>query len=217
MSSTITKALGITLIGFYVNLGAPAMAIEQPKYEVIETIGDLEIRKYQPHNIARTLVPGAFSDVGTQGFRRLAGYIFGDNGSGQKISMTAPVVQEPFVTDDSGTTQDLADAYWLAFTMPSEHALDDLPQPSDDRVELVRLPEQYLAVLTYKGSWSEERYRQHEAKLILALSENEAWAPAGEPLWARYNSPMTPWFMRENDVAIVVIPQSDRLSGQAGQ
>ena len=71
------------------------MAIEEPNYTVIEQAEDFELRQYEPYIVAETLVEGDFSDVGNEGFRRLAGYIFGKNRKEESIDMTAPVNQEP--------------------------------------------------------------------------------------------------------------------------
>ncbi|MEI7881439.1 MAG: heme-binding protein [bacterium] len=29
---------------------------------------------------------------------------------------------------------------------------------------------------------------------------------AGEPIWARYNPPFTPWFMRRNEILVPTTP-----------
>lgn len=183
------------LIALLTLTGNTALAIEQPGYEVVATIGDLEIRKYQPHNIARTLVSGDFTRVANNGFRRLASYIFGGNQSTQKIAMTAPVVQIPTESGD----------YWLTFSMPSEHDFNELPQPDDGRVELVQVPAKTIAVLAYRGSWSEKRYRRHEATMQQTLAEAGGWDAIGLPSWSRYDPPIMPWFMRRNEVTIDVI------------
>lgn len=183
------------------------MAIETPDYEVVEKVGSLEIRRYEPHNVARTLVQASFSKAGNQGFGRLAGYIFGGNDGKQQIAMTAPVVQVPVAE----TTARIND-YWLTFTMPSEHDFNALPSPDDERVELVHVPEQHVAVLSYTGSWSESKYRKHEAKLLETLKDNTQWVQLGETTWARYDHPMTPWFLRKNEVAVVVVPRIQAVS-----
>ena len=60
-----------------------------------------------------------------------------------------------------------------------------------------------MAAVRYAGVWSEKRYLRH-------LAELEAWmqarglAVAGEPVWARYNPPFTPWFLRRNEILIPV-------------
>ena len=88
-------ALAIHLIGI------PAMATEEPPYDVIEKLGEVEIRSYAAVVFAETEVEGTFEGVSSAAFRRLAGYIFGGNrvrgaaGEKAKIEMTAPVGMRP--------------------------------------------------------------------------------------------------------------------------
>jgi len=178
-------------------------AIEQPEFHVVAQIGAVEVRKYPPQIVARTLVTAPFSNAGNQGFRRLAGYIFGGNAEDQKIAMTAPVMLEPAPSPKS--------QYWVAFNMPSEHALEDLPVPDDARVSIEAMPERYLAVLRYKGSWSEARYREHESILLASVEENDSWKKQGPPSWARYDPPFALWFMRTNEVGVEVIPLDEAM------
>ena len=75
-------------------LGRDAQANEEAKFKVIESEGELELRQYASHSVAETLVEGDFIEVGNEAFRRLAGYINGQNRRKQTIPMTAPVSQE---------------------------------------------------------------------------------------------------------------------------
>ena len=96
--------------------GTPmANATEEPSWELINQIDDVELRRYDPTIEART--PLVHNRESTGGFRRLAGYIFGGNASGEEIAMTAPVA-ETLVPEDPV----------MAFTMPSEYTMADLPQ-----------------------------------------------------------------------------------------
>ena len=75
--------------------GANAMAIEEPKYELVKSYPEFELRRYEPFLVAETEITGDFDGVGNQAFRILAAYIFGENKSQAKMEMTAPVNQRP--------------------------------------------------------------------------------------------------------------------------
>ena len=73
---------------------------EEPKYDVVARQGtgasEVEIRRYAPRLAAETTVAAASETAArSEGFRRLAGYIFGGNRGQAKIAMTAPVAQSP--------------------------------------------------------------------------------------------------------------------------
>ena len=170
-------------------------AIYKPDYIVLERINGLEIRQYPSLIVARTFVKGNFGEAGNMAFKRLAGYIFGGNSNDEKIAMTAPVTQTPDEIEPG--------AYWVSFFMPPEYDLSALPKPFDGKVEVTRVPEAKMAVITYKGGWGREKYNLNEERLITLIG-GTSWRPLGEPVWARYNSPFMPSFMRSNEVMIAV-------------
>lgn len=184
-----------------------AMAIEEPNYTVIEQAEDFELRQYEPYIVAQTLVEGDFSEVGNEGFRRLAGYIFGKNRKEESIDMTAPVNQEPSsekIAMTAPVNQQVEDGKWrITFTMPAEYTLETLPTPLDDRVTLKRQPGRLIAAIRYSGTWSKDRYEEKEGSLKSVLEERGLEA-VGEPIFARYNSPFALWFLRRNEVLIPV-------------
>jgi|GEM_PF-2232484 len=94
------------------------MAHESPTYRVDEQFGDVELRRYEAHVVAETLVPGSLERAGNGGFRRLAGYIFGGNetaaGASTKISMTTPVTQSRVGDDYRVRFMRRPDAPWSA-------------------------------------------------------------------------------------------------------
>ena len=47
------------------------MAIEEPKYTIIEKHDTFEIRKYAPYLVAQTEVTGTFDEMGGKAFRIL--------------------------------------------------------------------------------------------------------------------------------------------------
>lgn len=183
------------------------MAIEEAAYDVVLSEGPFEIRDYRPQILAETIVEGSLEDAGDKAFRPLFRYISGDNRTRAKIAMTTPVAQEPRSAKIAMTApvgQQRVESGWaVSFLMPSGYSLDALPLPVDPAVTLRETPARRLAAVRYSGFWSEKRYTRHRKEL-------EAWlgakglAVAGEPIWARYNPPFTPWFMRRNEILIPV-------------
>ena len=184
-----------------------AMAIEKAKYTVIEKEDDFEIRQYDSQIVAETYVAGDLEDVGNEGFRRLYGYISGDNQKKQSISMTAPVGQEAVsekIAMVAPIGQERKDNRWrVTFLMPAEYALETLPKPNDERVILVREPGRLMAAVKYSGTWSEEGYEENRA-LLEEYILKRGLTKTGEPVWARYDPPFMPWFLRRNEVLIPV-------------
>ena len=72
-----------------------ALAIDEPRYEVVRTHDVSEMRRYEAYLVAETTVRTSAEEAGNQGFRALAGHIFGGNKGARKIEMTAPVAQAP--------------------------------------------------------------------------------------------------------------------------
>ena len=197
----------LLLIGSF-SLGAgEAMAIEVSRYTVVEQADNFELRMYEPNIVAETLVEGDFSEVGNEGFRRLAGYIFGKNRKQQDIDMTAPVSQESAsekIAMTAPVNQETVDGKWrITFTMPAEYTMETLPMPLDDRVILKREPGRLIAAIRYSGTWSRDRYQEKEASLRSLIGEH-GLKVVGEPVFARYNAPYTLWFLRRNEVLIPV-------------
>jgi hypothetical protein len=166
--------------------GAAAMAIEEPDYVVLKTSGDVEFRKYDSYIVAEVTVSGDSAD--NRAFRMLAGYIFGDNATGEKMAMTAPV-------ETRGNEH--------AFVMERKYTLDTLPEPVDERVQLRERPARIVAVRQFSGRWSARNFAEQRRALLEELAELGV-ETNGEPELARYNSPFTPWFLRRNEIIVPV-------------
>jgi hypothetical protein len=183
------------------------MAVESPKYEVLNQDADFDLRKYSPYIIAETVVDANFDNASNVGFRRLAGYIFGGNTSKQKIAMTAPVGLKRRSEKIEMTTpvgQELRQGkYVITFTMPSKYRLESLPVPDDKMITLKSVDSKIIAAVRFSGTWSQARYETHLAELKKWI-EKKQLKVMGEPLFARYNPPWTPWFMRRNEILIEV-------------
>jgi hypothetical protein len=187
--------------------GGCSVTIEEAKYRVVSKDGNCEIREYAPYVIAETVVEGTLEGAGNKAFNRLFGYISGKNRSRGKIAMTSPVSQEATsekIAMTSPVGQQSVEGGWaVSFTMPSSYTMDTLPLPDDPEVKLRLVTARSMAVLRYSGVWSEERYQRY-------LGELESWIKRkgitilGGPVWARYNPPFTPWFLRRNEILIPV-------------
>jgi len=177
------------------------MAIEEPQFTIEKRIENVEIRRYAPYVVAEVAVQAGPEDAGNEGFRLLAGYIFGKNKGERRIEMTAPVAQTPVKIEMTApVTQTAATGgYTVAFTMPAQWTLDTLPEPLDTRVKLRAVPARTVAAIMYSGFWSQSRFEAQLAQLKSVL-ESAGLAWTGEPTWARYNPPWTPWFMRRNEI-----------------
>ena len=184
-----------------------AMAIEEAKYEVIKKDNKFEIRDYSAYILAETVVEGNLEDAGNKAFKRLFGYISGDNRSGDKVAMTAPVSQKSKGEKIKMTApvgqQRVKESWVVSFMMPGSYTMETLPEPEDPKVTLRQVPPRRIAAIRYSGFWSEKGYLKHKAEL-------ESWihkmglAIAGDPIWARYNPPFMPWFLRRNEILIPI-------------
>lgn len=183
------------------------MAIEEAPYTVIKEDGRFQLREYKSQIVAETTVEGDFSDVGNEGFRILFDYISGNNTSEQKITMTAPVSQEPSsekIPMTAPVNQEKIDGKWhVSFFMPAHYTMETTPRPNDERVVLKTIPARLIASVRYSGTWSWSRYEKHRILLENKLKE-ENLKPAGGYIFARYNPPFMPWFLRRNEVLIPV-------------
>jgi hypothetical protein len=183
------------------------MAIEKATYTVLEKDGPIELRQYEPQVVAETFVQGDFQEVGNEGFRRLYGYISGNNQKKESISMTAPVSQEAAsekIAMTAPVSQEKAGEKWrIAFLMPSEYTLETLPEPVDSRVFLREIPGQLMAAIRYSGRWGREHYEEKKTQLLEWIV-SRGLKSIGEPVFARYNPPFMPWFLRRNEVLIPV-------------
>jgi hypothetical protein len=188
------------------------MASEEPQYRVTGNNEHFELREYAPYLVAETRVAAPFDQAGNEAFSILAGYIFGNNRGQQKIEMTAPVSQVPAgekieMTAPVAQTPDRGEeeAYVFSFVMPARYTRATLPVPLDARVKIREMPARTMAAIAYSGTWSRSRYEVQEKTLLTAVRD-AGLKTVGQPVFARYNPPFMPWFLRRNEVMIEVLP-----------
>ena len=178
-------------------------AIEEPSFTVVKKIGEVEIRQYAPFVVAEVTVNTNANDAGSQAFPILAGYIFGKNKGEKKMAMTAPVIQSPTPVKLEMTAPVTQTAvpggFVVQFVLPKTVTLATAPEPLDARVKLREMPSASWAVITYSGFWSQSNFEENLTTLRAVLKTADI-AVQGEPVLSRYNGPLTPWFMRRNEV-----------------
>jgi hypothetical protein len=195
----------------FVMLPVVASALEEPEYTVIGSYDQFELRHYPPYLVAEIDVPGGFDDGGNGAFRILAGYIFGDNRSAEKMRMTAPVEATPARSSEKMamtapvTATDAKDGMTtFAFVMERKYTPETLPAPNDDRIRIREMPERMVAVRRYSGRWTQSRFQDNLGTLDQALADAGLKA-VGAPVLARYNSPFSLPVFRRNEVMIEVV------------
>ncbi len=178
-------------------------AVEEPAFTTVKSFPTFEIRQYGGYTVAEVIVDETAEDAGNRAFPILAGYIFGKNKGERKLAMTAPVTQTaaPLKMEMTApVTQSAAKGGMLVqFVLPADITMDNAPEPLDSRVMLRAVPPKRVAVIRYSGFWSDANYNKHLRELQDGLrAAGIAWK--GEPVLSRYDGPMTPWFMRRNEI-----------------
>jgi hypothetical protein len=187
-----------------------SQAIEEPAYEVIRTLDDVEVRQYQPYVVAEVRIEATAEEAGNIAFPILAGYIFGKNKGEKKLEMTAPVTQmaaplrmDMTVPVTQAPVPGSAGSYLIQFVLPRGVTLASAPEPLDPRVNLREVPASQVAVIRYSGFWSEANYVEHLDRLRSVLKAAGV-NTSGEPVFSRYNPPLMPWFLRRNEIWLTV-------------
>jgi hypothetical protein len=181
---------------------------EEPRYAVVATLGDgVEIRRYAPRLAAETDVAGDDAEARSAAFRILFAYIGGANAGAERIAMTAPVATAPraekIVMTAPVETAPGAGGVRMRFFLPARYTASTAPRPTDERVRLVPVPEETIAVLRFTGSGAAPELARRTAGLRTAL-ERTGWQPVGEPMILFYDPPFTLPLLRRTEAAVRV-------------
>ena len=213
------KIFGVGLI-FGLLCTGHAMAIEEPKYEIIQADGNFEIRKYAPILIAETLIEGDMDEASNKGFRLIADFIFGNNqladsNTNSKIAMTAPVTVEPIsqkiamtapVTVElqaSESNMQAAKKWRIHFVMPSQYTLASIPKPKNAAITLKEVPSKIFLVYSY--SWLNTLSRvQTKTEEALEWANRKGLKVIGAPQLSRYDPPWTLPMFKRNEIMIEI-------------
>ena len=196
--------------------GLISSKVEHAQYSVMKQSKDYEIRYYPEHIVAQTTVKGPYEEALNNGFRNVAGYIFGGNVKKESISMTSPVTFQNNLSEKIPMTAPVlekkdGESHIISFVMPSSYTKDTLPTPTNSNVHIVIVPEKKFAVMRFSWYRSEQRIKKLGDKLLIALSR-DAVSHKGSPIYAGYNAPWTPpWLIRNEVMVEVEINKSSKL------
>jgi DNA gyrase inhibitor GyrI len=202
----VTIIIGTLILAGLILWGPMMSNVEQPKYQVLSSEEQIEIREYSPMIVAEVTVQGGRKEAINQGFRELAGYIFGNNIKNHNISMTAPVTQQQ--SQKIGMTAPVSqhaesNGWTVRFVMPFQYSLDMLPKPNNKKVTLKEIISKEFAVVRFSGKNTNENIALHEKKLQAYLLEKEINV-LSTPIYAFYNPPWTIPLLRRNEVLIEI-------------
>jgi hypothetical protein len=178
---------------------------EEQRYDVVRTEPTYEVRRYHPHAVAEIEVDGTFESAGNSAFRPLVGYLGGRNVGGDSMAMTAPVIQRsdaPTALGAETTTESTGQGTFIvSFVLPADTDPSRAPVPTDERVHVRMVDEEYAAAARFSGRWTASSYAKRVAALVAAL-DADGLSAAGPTRFARFDPPWTPWFKRRNEVVI---------------
>lgn len=162
--------------------------IEGDNYIIIERIGDIEIRKYKKL-IYVSHTPKDTTERNNS-FRNIAGYIFGDNNKKQKVAMTSPVVIK------------LHNKHEMAFIMPEQFTLNNLPKAENKDLEIYEEPPKTKASITYSG-YSNNRIEKRKIKILKEQLKKSNIEHKNDFEVLVYNSPYQ-FINRKNEIVVSI-------------
>ncbi|KAK6290573.1 PREDICTED: heme-binding-like protein At3g10130, chloroplastic [Theobroma cacao] len=192
------------------------ISVETPKYEVVQSSADYEIRKYSPSVVAEvTYDPSQFKGNKDGGFSVLANYIGAlgnpQNAKPEKIAMTAPVItkspgseSEKIAMTAPVITKGEKNMVTMQFLLPAMYErAEEAPKPLDERVVIREEGERKYGVVKFAGVATDQVVEEKVENLKKSL-ERDGHKVIGEFLLARYNPPWTLPAFRTNEVMLPV-------------
>ena len=174
---------------------------EEQKYMVVDSRDGYEIRHYQTCIVAEVKVSGDFGTAGNRAFGALFKFISGANNAGEKISMTAPVIQQ----SSQSTRLQTWDEHTISFVLPANTTMAEAPAPTDERVKLRQISDELVAALRFSGRMNETSFESNKHRLQEYLLRDN-YVPLDVARIALFNAPWTPGFLRRNEIQIPVAP-----------
>ena len=170
--------------------------LETPSYKVVEKDGDIEVRYYESMLLQSVKVSGDQYRALRLGFRPLVNYIGAKAREGEKISMTAPVMQSSSDTDNE---------WVVSFSMPSKYSKKTLPEPNNKQVYSEEIKPTKAAVIRFSGKTDRDgSLIKEKEKVLLDWVKNRDFQIISKSKYLFYNDPSTPGFLRRNEVMVIL-------------
>lgn len=180
--------LFLTLCLTFRSVFASINGVEMPAYTVIFKDNNFEKRHYGSLNLAQTTETGDRQNSIGKAFKRLFAYISGKNKTREKISMTAPVLEQ------------LEGSSWrFAFIMPKAYILNELPKPLDNSIQLQHIKASDYYCLQFSGRLSDKNLQKH-LNLFKSYLKDRNYQIDGLPIFAFYDPPWTLPLFRRNEI-----------------
>jgi DNA gyrase inhibitor GyrI len=181
--------LAVVVVVVLVGYRTSRAGYESAPCQVVRASGKFELRDYPALTVVET--PMARTGNNADGsFMRLFRFITGGNDAKQKIAMTTPVFMSG---SDSNAT--------MAFVLPARLQASTVPKPTDGSLTVRELPAGRFAVLHFRGG----RNAKNEAAALQQLKNwmtAEALSVSSPPVFAFFDPPWTPGFLRRNEVML---------------
>lgn len=184
--------IALLIFAFQIYIAMATSKVETQLYTVIKVEKNFEIRFYPTSNMAViTNLAKTYKQLGSMGFSKLAGYIFGGNKGNEQIAMTSPVHME--IGDTSAS---------MSFVMPASFSKANLPIPNSAEVTLQSSPSEYVAAIRFGGFASQEDIDLNIHLLEIALKKKQI-EYHGRFRYLGYNPPYQ-LFGRRNEIIVSI-------------
>ena len=191
----VNLVLLVPIVYLWANI---SIAYEETSYRIVATNKNYEIREYDD----RLAVQTSQENGQNKAFRELFKYISGSNTSSTKIEMTIPITQSIKIDMTTPVTQKFQDGkIIMRFFLPRKFQPETAPQPLNEDLSIVVVKGGKYAVMKYSGRSTVKNFEKHSNLLLEALSVNKI-TTLDDPIKATFNGPLTPFFVRRNEVMI---------------
>lgn len=182
-------ALLLLVVGFWLVKNSRFFT-ESPVYAEVRKDGAFSVRDYPALQLAST--PSGEADRNGS-FMRLFRFITGENEGKLAIAMTTPVM----MTESPAGRR-------MGFIVPAAVTASGAPAPTGERVALEAMPAARMAVFRFNGPGDNAAAEAAALATLRDWMTRTSLTPAGEPVFAYYDPPWTPGFLRRSEVMIPV-------------